>query len=263
MGGYGAVVYGALLGVDVIVATGAVLRLFEPGSRSLGFVKNFGRAGKLRPPDLCETVANARGRFFLYLGEHCYPDLASARMIMELSNVFVTTLENFSHWLVNYIEWRYGLLRFVMFHLEQERVFPFEDGETGDLAGWCEHWDLLHQGALGWLEPQRGLLVEQIRQSTDSRWEMHCRLALCQGATRSGFHQRAVKQAEKALHACPESGDAARRLVRALRPAGAPPSEWLKVAAEIRDLNRPQVFESARSLLRAMAHSASRRRPLE
>lgn len=63
MGGYGAVVYGALLGVDVIVVSGAVLKLFEPGSLSLEYFKNSRRRENLSPPDVRGLVENAPGRF--------------------------------------------------------------------------------------------------------------------------------------------------------------------------------------------------------
>ncbi|MEO5912986.1 MAG: hypothetical protein ABIS50_02055 [Luteolibacter sp.] len=255
MGGYGAVVYGALLGADVIVASGAVLKLFAPGSLSVKYLKLDGKRADLRPLDVRQLVANARGRFFLYAGEFYYPDLASVRLLMDLPNVSVTTLADFGHWLPNYFDGRYGLQRFVLFHLEEGRGFPFEDGEVGELKKWSGHWDLLDQGALEWMEPQRTELLELAKESTDAVLKVHCRNALSLGATKSGFHKRAILQAEKALKACPGSRHATRRLVLALRKAGAPPAEWLKVATGIRDLNRPDVFEPAVKLLEAMAQA--------
>ncbi|MES2922693.1 MAG: hypothetical protein V4819_14160 [Verrucomicrobiota bacterium] len=255
MGGYGAVVYGALLGADVVVASGAVLKLFEPGSKSQTYLKVVGRREDLPLPDVRQLVGNARSRFFLYVGECHYTDLASARLIMGLPNVSVTTLADFGHWLPNYLGGRYGLQRFLLFHLEKGCVFPFEDGETGDLGKRSEHWDLLAQGMLEWKEPQRSLLLEHARNGTDAVWKMHCRSALSLGATRSGFHKRAVLLAEKALKACPGGRHATWRLALALKKVGASPEEWLKVAAGIRDLNRPHIFHPALNLLESMAQT--------
>ncbi len=255
MGGYGAVVYGALLGADAIVASGAVLNLFEPGSRSLTYLKVAGKKEDLDLPDLRQLVGNACGRFFLYAGEFCYSDLASARMIMGLSNVSVTTLAEFDHWLPHYFDGRYGLQRFLLFHLGEGRVFPFEDGEAGTLGKWSKHWDLLAQSVQEWREPQHSLLLNEARSGTDAVWKMHCKSALSQGASQSGFHKRALVLAKEASEDCPGSSHATYHLAMALRKASALPEEWLKVARGIRDLNRPHVFEHAMKLLESMAQA--------
>lgn len=253
MGGYGAVLYGALLNVAVVVASGAVLKLFSPGSYSASLPERY--PDDLHVPDIRETVAAAPGRFFLHAGEFCYRDLVSARMVMDLPNVSVTTLADFNHWLATYLNGRYGLPRFLTHHFDHDAGFAFEDGEVGGLTEWSDHWRALDLASQGWTEPLCSELLALAARTTDADFKMHCRNALSRAAMKTGLHRRAVNQAEKALVTVPHSRHAARRLVLAMKRAGAPSLEWLEIATRIRDLNRPHVFEPAMHLLETMAQA--------
>lgn len=255
MGGFGAVVYGALMGVETIVAFGAELKLLVAGGKSEGILVKRQKRGDIPAFDVRAAVRDSPGRFFLYAGEMFYPDLVSAGIIMDLPNVEVTTLADFGHPLANHVNERYGLAPFLEHHIREGSVFPFAEGEAGNLKERSHLWDTLHSVSQGQGEPERGRLLAEAEETTDPYWKMHCHNALSLGATRTGATQTAVEQARFAKRACPGSRFANYRLCMALKRAGAPAERWLKVARGIPGFNRPAVFHPVETLLPVMVQA--------
>jgi len=149
MGGFGAVVYGALCNAEIIVATGAELELLVAGGNTELILKQ--RQGRTCYPeiDLEQWVSASKGRYFLYAGEFAPHDLVSAKRVMDCPNVSVTTLRDFGHPLPGYIEDVYGLKQFLAAHRSGSAPFRFTKGEKGILTDHADWWRDLHAAATG------------------------------------------------------------------------------------------------------------------
>lgn len=105
MGGYAAVMLGALLNVDYVFATGVEFILGMPGGLSKGLL------GARSPDfDIFEVMKNSDTKFILGCGENCATDLfclaEAKRRIPE--NVSGFSMRNRNHSLPPYLQARYG-----------------------------------------------------------------------------------------------------------------------------------------------------------
>ena len=106
MGGYGALLYGSLLNVDYILATGVETILSVPGGHSAAFLN-----GKSADFDLFSIVKNSQAKTFLYYGEYFPPDLLSALHIRPAleNHGSVIVVKNKGHSLPPLLDKLYGL----------------------------------------------------------------------------------------------------------------------------------------------------------
>lgn len=111
MGGYGAVLLGALLGVDRVLAMGGETLLRLPGSRSR---TNIGDRFDPSHPDLRPQIEAAGGtRFHFLCGEQDLIDLYSAWRVRDLPNVQIHPVRNAPHEIARWLSARKALGSFL------------------------------------------------------------------------------------------------------------------------------------------------------
>lgn len=256
MGGFGAVLYGALCDADIIVATGAELTLLVAGGNTELILKQ--RQGRSQFPELHleSRVCDSKGRYFLYCGEFAYHDLVSAKSIMSLPMVRVGTLRDFGHALPGYLEEVYGLTEFLAAHHSVDTTFAFTRGETGLLSRHADWWDDLHAVSMGTSSAaeQRVQLGLAANDCIPTDLAAHCGYALSKGASLRGDYQAAVRYAEQSIQISGTGRYPVYRLVCALREAGVPVNYWLNHAMNIPDLADPNRLEFGDSLVQMIAN---------
>lgn len=111
MGGYGAVLFGAMLGVQRVLSMAGETLLLLPGSRSR---RNIGNRFAPAYPDLRPQIEAATGtRFHFLCGEQDLIDLYSAWRVRDLPNVGVHTVRNASHEIARWLAQRDALVPFL------------------------------------------------------------------------------------------------------------------------------------------------------
>lgn len=252
MGGYGAVVFGSLLNVESIVATGAEIELLIPGGNSELVLKTLQKRVDIERPDMDSILAQSAAKISLYAGEFFYPDLVSALRAADRPNTQITTLRDFGHPLPGYLNDTYGLEEFILHHFDSNEPFPFQHDEVGCMAACKEHWRMLHQVSLGGHQRDVEYITELAQTASNAELRMHCHHALSMGASARGNHKLAAYEAEQSVRAWPQSCFAAYRYSLALKNAGKQAREWLEVAMRIPYIHQPDRFSDSERLLKSM-----------
>jgi hypothetical protein len=252
MGGYGAVVFGSLLNVEAIVATGAEMELLIPGGNSELVLKTLQKRVDIESPAMDRVLAQGDARISLYAGEFFYPDLVSALQAADRPATQITTLRDFGHPLPGYLNDTYGLEKFILHHFDSNEPFPFQHDEVGCMAAYKEHWRMLHQVSLGGHQRDVEYITELAQTASDAEFRMHCHHALSMGASARGNHKLAAHEAEQAVRAWPQSCFAAYRYALALKNTGEQAGEWLEVAMGIPHIHQPDRFSESERLLKSM-----------
>jgi Tfp pilus assembly protein PilF len=111
MGGFGAALFGAALGIDRVLAIGAETELMLRGSRSRGFI-----ADRFKPAvaDLRPAIAAAVATRFLFMvGETDVADIHAAARVSDLRNVTALSVRNAEHEVGRWLARRDKLLGFL------------------------------------------------------------------------------------------------------------------------------------------------------
>jgi hypothetical protein len=252
MGGYGAVVFGSLLNVEAIIATGAEIELLIPGGNSELILKSIQKRIDIVKPDMARILAQGNSRISLYVGEFFYPDLVSALQVANRPATKITTLRDFGHPLPGYINDTYGLGEFILHHFNEHDAFPFQYGEVGCMSSFTEHWRLLHDVSLGHQQSATEYLATLVKDCPHDELRMHCHHSLSMGASAMGDYRLAFHEAEQAVNAWPQSCFAKYQYVMAMKNAGHQFQKWLKVCMDIPHIHQPSRFSNSERLLNMM-----------
>ena len=252
MGGFGAVVYGALMNAELIVATGAELELLVAGGNTELILKQ--RQGRSHFPELPleSWVRQSKGRYFLYCGDFAYHDLVSAKRIMDCPQVHVGTLKDFGHPLPAYLEDVYGLHEFLKTHEAADATFSFTKGEAGVLQHHFEWWADLHSASVNSANAD---VLARLSQGMERKLNIpdhlaaHCGYALSKGASAKGDHAAAIEYAAEALRIGGPCRFLIYRHIQASAAAGYPFSSWMEAAITFPDLENPNRFEFGNELV--------------
>lgn len=245
MGGFGAVVFGALANADLVVATGAELALLVEGGNSELILRKL--QGRTEFPELPieSWIKQSKARFYLYSGEFAYHDLVSALRILDFPAVQMTTLKDFGHPLPGYLEEVYGLYTFLSAHLSNDAAFTFTRGESGLLNQYKDWWIDLHAVSMNLNARAETRILEGLEGKAGLPPDMagHCGYALSHGASLRGDHSSAVRHARDAIQIAGSSRFLYYQYAKALQATGAAHEEWIKIASQIDSLSRSSWFE--------------------
>lgn len=125
MGGFGALLFGARLGVDRVLAIGAETELMLRGSRSRGFI-----ADRFVPcvADLRPAIAASQAtRFFLLAGETDVADIHAAWRVADLPHVGALPVRNAEHEVGRWLTRRERLLPFLRAFADGAPLDPLLD----------------------------------------------------------------------------------------------------------------------------------------
>ena len=147
MGGYGAVLYGCLLGARLAVSAGVEGELLVKGGATANKLKGRFDDDSIRlfNDNFYKTISNSATRCFIYYGDNSYHDIYCGLKINHFSNVKVTSLKNLKHPISLYINETYGWKNFVDRHIANNCEFPFQHDEASQLLEYPEFAKLLYK----------------------------------------------------------------------------------------------------------------------
>lgn len=124
MGGYGALLYGALLNANCSIGMGAetILGIYLGISRQ--FIYQHGK------PNLKQIISDSESLFYIFYGERCFYDMLCAQSINSLDNVIIQTVRDKFHPLPAFIDSKYGLNTVINSYFSGEK-FQLDKNDSG------------------------------------------------------------------------------------------------------------------------------------
>lgn len=108
MGAFGAVYYGCLLNLDVVLGPGCELLVGNPVGYAYRRVK-----GKYRRPDIRNVMLCSRTFCHLVVGEEFLGDVIGCFRVLDLPNVYVQSVKNYGHGVTAYLAIYFDVRRII------------------------------------------------------------------------------------------------------------------------------------------------------
>lgn len=148
MGGYGALLYGAMLGVDHVIATGTETVLNVDGGNSILWLK-----GRTLTQNIFDIINKNKTSVHLLYGEWYAPDLACAQAILDrCPSVRVSSVRNFGHDIPAYLENKYGLDNIIQKEILGDG-FKLDDKDAGIILAERDLISLYHMIHVAYIAP--------------------------------------------------------------------------------------------------------------
>lgn len=215
MGGYGALLYGALLNCRVL-SFGARVQLGTPGSQSFHLAK---KGYSFKYKDLTNLIEQSSSNILLYQGETDYNDMLAAYDIGQLSNVNCVSIKGVAHATPVFLNQKYGIAKVIQTFVDKEPIVDFP--ERGELSNSKKTLEMYFKG-LRFIEEQSNeeaiKVLEAILLENEDRDAIHHKLGIVYYKEKE--YDKALYHQKRAVEISPHFSNAQHQYGICLRKAG-------------------------------------------